>query len=134
MRRSTSLPLSSTLLALGALFALGCRALESGPASTANPTPRSSTAIPGYAAIGATPCTPVGEVQFICGLISAEDLAIVPGSEWVIASGNREGGRLHLVNVRNKTATVLFPTSARNERLDAATYPTCPGPDRKSVV
>ena len=30
--------------------------------------------------------------------------------------------------MRDKTATVLFPTSARNERLDAATYPTCPGP------
>jgi hypothetical protein len=84
--------------------------------------------VPGYAAIGATPCKPVGQVQFICGLISAEDLAIVPDSEWVITSGNREGGRLHLVSVRNKTATVLFPTSARNERLDAATYPTCPGP------
>jgi hypothetical protein len=30
--------------------------------------------------------------------------------------------------VRDKTATVLFPTPARNERFDATTYPTCPGP------
>jgi hypothetical protein len=113
---------------LTALFALGCRAPESGRASATTPTPETSRANPGYATVGATPCTPVGEVEFICGLISAEDLAILPGSEWVIASGNREGGRLHLVSVRNKTATVLFPTSARNERLDATTYPTCPGP------
>ena len=73
------------------------------------------------------PCEPVGEVRFICNLISPEDLAVVPGSEWVIASGNRPGGRIHLVSVRDKTATELFP-GARSERLDAATYPTCPGP------
>ena len=75
----------------------------------------------------ATPCTAVGEVQFICDLISPEDLAVVPGAEWVIASGDQEGGRIHLVNVQDKTATLLFPTPTRRERLDATTYPTCPG-------
>ena len=74
------------------------------------------------------PCEPVGEVRFICDLISPEDLAVVPGSEWVIASGNRPGGRIHLVSVSDKTATELFPGDAPSERLDAATYPTCPGP------
>ena len=74
------------------------------------------------------PCEPVGEIRFICDLISPEDLAVVPGSEWVIASGNRPGGRIHLVSVRDKTATELFPGDAPSERLDAATYPTCPGP------
>jgi hypothetical protein len=116
-----------SLLALGlfAWFAQGCGA----PSQPAPEPARESSAVPpGYAAVGATPCEPIGEVRFICDLVSAEDLAIVPGSEWVIASGNREGGRLHLVNVRDKTATVLFPTPARNERFDAATYPTCPGP------
>ena len=74
------------------------------------------------------PCVSDGEIQFICDLISPEDLAVVPGSEWVIASGNRAGGRIHLVSVRDKTTTVLFPGTTRRERLDAATYPTCPGP------
>ncbi len=74
------------------------------------------------------PCETVGEIQFICDLVSPEDLAVVPGSEWVIASGNRPGGRIHLVSVRDKTATELFPGATRSERLDAATYPTCPGP------
>lgn len=113
-----------TLLGWSVLFAVGCRAPDPAPERA----PESSREVPDYAAIGATPCKPVEEIQFICDLISPEDLAIVPGSEWVITSGNREGGRLHLVSVRNKTATVLFPTSARNERLDAMTYPTCPGP------
>ena len=53
---------------------------------------------------------------------------MLPGAQWVITSGNREGGRLHLVNVRSKAATVLFPTSTRQEKLDAVAYPTCPGP------
>ena len=113
-----------TLLGFSAVFALGCRAAEPVPERA----PQSRNVEPDYAVVGAIPCKPVGEVQFVCDLISAEDLAILPGSEWVITSGNREGGRLHLVSVRNKTATVLFPTSARNERLDATTYPTCPGP------
>ena len=82
----------------------------------------------GIAEQRAPTCDAVGEVQFICDVISPEDLAVLPGGEWVIASGNREGGRIQLVNVHDKTATVLFPTSAPSERLDASTYPTCPGP------
>ncbi len=72
------------------------------------------------------PCETVGEIRFICNLISPEDLAVVPGSAWVIASGNRAGGRIHLVSVRDKTATTLFPGGS--EQLDDATYPMCPGP------
>ncbi|MCY3843377.1 MAG: hypothetical protein OXH69_07525 [Acidobacteria bacterium] len=73
-------------------------------------------------------CEPAGDIRFICDLIGPEDLAIVPGDEWVVASGNQEGGRIHLVNVADKTTSVLFPTPDRAERLDAATYPSCPGP------
>ena len=83
---------------------------------------------PGYATVGEAPCTPVGEIRFICTLVSPEDLAIVPGAEWLIASGNRAGGRLHLVSVRQKTATVLFPTPKPNVRFDRKAYPICPGP------
>ncbi len=74
------------------------------------------------------PCEAVGEIQFVCDLISPEDLAVIPGSEWVIASGNRAGGRIHLVSVADKTATVLFPSPEVRERLDSRSYPTCPGP------
>ena len=73
-------------------------------------------------------CAPVGEIQFICDMISPEDLAVLPGEEWVIASGNQEGGMIHLVSVRDKTSSVLYPTAAPREQLDAATYPDCPGP------
>jgi hypothetical protein len=114
------------LLALFAWSAAGCGASE--PSPEAAPLSTESKVVPGYAVPGAAPCEPLGQIRFICGLISPEDLAVLPGAEWIIASGNREGGRLHLVSVRNKTAAVLFPASGQAERLDAATYPTCPGP------
>ena len=66
-------------------------------------------------------CEPVGDIRFICDLIGPEDLAIVPGDEWVVVSGNQEGGRIHLINVADKTTSVLFPTADRVERLDAWT-------------
>ena len=127
------------LLGLSATIALGCsaaepprQAAESVPQAAAQTAvqaaPESRRTETGFAPLGVTPCTPVDDIQFICDLASPEDLAVVPGSEWIIASGNREGGRLHLINVSKKTSTVLFPTATRNERLDAATYPTCPGP------
>src|SRR5262245_41459437 len=78
----------------------------------------------------AVECKSVGSIRFICGVTSPEDLAVIPGGQWVVASGDREGGRLHLVDVRNKTATVAFPTVRPTEQLDRTTYPTCPGPIR----
>ena len=82
----------------------------------------------GVAAPAAAQCEAVGDIRFICDVIGPEDLALVPGAEWVIASGNQAGGRIQLVHVRDKTATALFPTAMRRERLDATTYPSCPGP------
>lgn len=73
-------------------------------------------------------CEPSGPIQFICGVISPEDLAVIPESDWIIASGNQEGGMLHLVNVREKTTMAVYPSPGFEERLDSEAYPTCPGP------
>ena len=111
---------------------LGWTALSALSCTAAGPTSEQASNVdqppPGFAVAGAVPCDPVGEIQFICDLISPEDIAIIPDSEWVIASGAQEGGRIHLVHARDKTTTVLFPTAQPDERLDATTYPTCPGP------
>ena len=101
-----------------AVAAAGCGAPE--PPAEPEPTAEMPAAADG--------CPPVDEIQFICDLISPEDLAVLPGEEWVIASGNQDGGMIHLVNVRDKTSSVLYPTAAPRERLDAETYPDCPGP------
>lgn len=73
-------------------------------------------------------CPPVGPLSFICGVIGPEDLAVIPESDWVVASGNQEGGRIHLVSISNKTTQVAFPSAETAEQLDGDTYPTCPGP------
>jgi hypothetical protein len=112
----------SSLRCLSVLISVACCVTE--PAAQ---TP-GARGLPGHVTIGATPCTPVGDIRFLCYMASPEDLAVVPGAEWVIASGNRETGRLHLISVRQKTSTILFPTPAPRERLDRKAYPGCPGP------
>ena len=73
-------------------------------------------------------CNPAGNVQFICGLVGPEDLVPVPGSNWVIASGDAAPGAITLVNVRDKTTSALYPSANVKQRLDAKTYASCPGP------
>ena len=73
-------------------------------------------------------CDPVGNVQFICGVIAPEDLVVVPGSDWVIASGDAAGGAIKAINVHDRTATALFPVETPRLRQDAPTYDSCPGP------
>src|SRR5438105_4807277 len=73
-------------------------------------------------------CDPVGNVRFICDQVVPEDLAPVPGSKWVLSSGMATNGAIRLINVRDKTTTVLFPTATAKERLDKKTYDSCPGP------
>ena len=116
------------LAGLATTFVLGCGATAPRPDDAADTIPGTDAAPPAFAVTGEAPCDPVGEIQFICDLVSPEDLAIVPESEWVIASGAREGGRIHLVNMRDKATSVLFPIPQPAERFDATTYPTCPGP------
>ena len=73
-------------------------------------------------------CDPVGNVQFVCGLAGPEDLVAVPGSDWVIASGDAAPGAITLINVRDKTTAALYPSPNLTQRLDAKTYDSCPGP------
>ena len=107
-------------MAAGLLAALAAACGGGAPAEPAGES--NAAAAPGEA------CDPVGEIRFICGITSPEDLAVVPDSDWVVASGNQEGGRIQLVGVRERTTRVLFPAAEAGERLDAAAYPTCPGP------
>ena len=117
-----------TVFGLSTLVAVGCTAPEPQPEATPEPTPAADATPPGFTEYGAHPCDPIDDIQFICDMVSPEDLAVLPGSEWVIASGAQEGGRLQVINARDKTTTVLFPRPGQTERLDATTYPTCPGP------
>src|ERR1700674_5550287 len=73
-------------------------------------------------------CEAIGNVRFICDQVGPEDLARVPGSDWVLSSGMAANGAIRLINVRDRTTTALFPTATPKERLDRKTYDSCPGP------
>src|SRR5262245_46670210 len=87
----------------------------------------------GFIALLAAPqapaaCNPAGNVQFVCGHEAPEDLVVVPGGDWVFASVFANNGGIRLVNTRDRTTTVAYPGTAPQEKLDARTYDTCPGP------
>jgi hypothetical protein len=73
-------------------------------------------------------CEPIGNIRFICDQLGPEDLAAVPGTDWILASGMVANGAIRLINQRDKSTTVLFPSAAARERPDRKTYASCPGP------
>ncbi len=82
----------------------------------------------GTAGQAAAACDADGDVQFLCGPVSPEDLAPVPDSPWVIVSSMVDEGSLYVADTRTHTATVIFPADTSQARHDTATYGTCPGP------
>lgn len=84
--------------------------------------------LPGVSTPSAAACDPDGVVEFVCGPVSPEDLAAIPQSPWIIASGMEDDGYLYLVDSRDYTSTVLFPRATSSSRLDRSNYGACPGP------
>jgi len=73
-------------------------------------------------------CDALGNVQFVCGLVGPEDLVVVPGEQWVIASGDAAPGAISLIHVKDRTKSPLYPSASLKQRLDAKTYDSCPAP------
>ncbi len=71
-------------------------------------------------------CDPEGDVRFICGLGDPEDLVVVPGSPWVVASGMLDAGRIDLAHRENGSVHRVFPEGAKS-RHDTAAFGSCPG-------
>ena len=77
---------------------------------------------------GAAPaCNPAGSVEFVCGQQAPEDLVVLPGGEWVVASTFGGSGGIKLISTRDRTTTTAYPTATSKDRLDAKTYDSCPG-------
>lgn len=72
-------------------------------------------------------CRPDGDVQFVCGPVSPEDLVLVPDSPWVIAAGMEDDGYLYAIDRRDQRSTVLFPSTSFGAR-PAAAFSACSGP------
>ena len=73
-------------------------------------------------------CRAAGDVQFVCGQQAPEDLVVLPGSQWVVASAYSGTGGIFLIRVSDRTSTVAYPAATAKERWDAKTYSACPGP------
>jgi hypothetical protein len=78
--------------------------------------------------VRAAGCDAIGNVRFICDQLGPEDLAAVPGSEWVLSSGMAANGAIRLINLRDKSTTVLFPSATSKDRPNKKQYDSCPGP------
>lgn len=76
------------------------------------------------------PCVPQGpnNIQYVCDQVAPEDLVLVPGGEWIVATSYGGKGGIRIINVRDKKSTLAYPTEGAKERLDKKTYDTCPGP------
>ena len=78
---------------------------------------------------GAAQCGADGDVEFVCGPVSPEDLAAVPDSPWVIVSSMTDDGHLHATDTRDHSSRQIYPVDSSTPRYDAALYGACPGPD-----
>lgn len=83
------------------------------------------------AAPSSAACDADGEVQFLCGPVSAEDLMAVPESPWIVASGMEDEGYLYLLDSRDHSSQTLFSLESSQYRHDRQTYAACPGPARE---
>jgi hypothetical protein len=88
----------------------------------------SSLGVSGQPTQAPAPCTPVGNVRFVCGQQSPEDIVAIPASPWILAGAYAGTGGINLINVGDHTSSVAYPLATSKDRLDAKTYDTCPGP------
>ena len=72
-------------------------------------------------------CAPSNGLNFICGLQKPEDLVLIPGTRWLIASGMDPGAGLHLIDTRAKRAQPLY-ASDTPARPDRNRFASCPDP------
>jgi len=65
-------------------------------------------------------------LHFVCGAEHPEDLAHIPETPWLIASGFSDGAGLELVDTRADSLTRWYTASQQQIQPDRATFPDCP--------
>lgn len=73
-------------------------------------------------------CEAHGNLEFVCGLTSPEDIVAIPDTSFVVVSGYLEGGGIHYVSAEDLSSLQVFPTDYPRLRQDEARFPDCPGP------
>src|ERR1700730_10499215 len=75
-----------------------------------------------------TACAPTNGWNLVCGTQNPEDLVLIPGTRWLIASGMKEGAGLKLVDTDAKTAQFFYTGQPAQQRPDKTLFPNCPAP------
>jgi hypothetical protein len=92
-------------------------------------------ALAGGLSAQAPDCAPSGGLSFVCGVQNGEDLVLVPGTSWLVASGMAPGSGLYVVDTRAKAAQRAFAPGRASAVSDRTRFPGCPGPlDPKQAV
>ena len=86
------------------------------------------------ATVPAPACASSGRLQFICGAAHPEDLAHIPGSRWLIASGFSERSGIKLIDVRSRTLRRWYTGSVDQRADNHSAYPHCPAPVDPSLL
>lgn len=71
-------------------------------------------------------CPPSGDLTFVCGAQHPEDLARIPGTTWLIASGFSDGAGLKLVDTRTDTLSRWYTGAPPQIQPDTRAFPNCP--------
>ena len=71
-------------------------------------------------------CDPTEELQFICGAEHPEDLAHIPGTPWLIASGFSDGAGLKLIDTRTDAMQFWYTGGSDQRAPDKTEFPLCP--------
>jgi hypothetical protein len=91
----------------------------------------SATGVTFALAVSPAVAKPGSDLSFLVGVEDAEDLLLIPGTDWIVASGmgrDKPHGALHLINARTKAWSRWFPDQPLRVRLDAGAYPDCVAP------
>jgi hypothetical protein len=72
-------------------------------------------------------CSPAAGVQYVCAQRSPEDLIVLPGGQWVVASAFSGAGGIFVIRTSDKTSTLAYPSATASARFDSKTYAGCPG-------
>jgi len=81
-------------------------------------------------------CAQSDGLEYICGPTASEDLARIPGTRWLIASGMNLGSpaHLYLIDDRTKRARILFPIGTPTMRADPACRSASAEPPRLATM
>jgi hypothetical protein len=76
---------------------------------------------------GAAPadCAPASCFDYVCGQTRPEDLARIPGTRWIIASGFSEGAGLKLVDTADYSLRTAYVGAAVDIATESVRFPDC---------